>query len=217
MTARYDSIGASGLQFFGKVSASISHELKNVLAIINENAGLLEDLSFAARRGSAIDPERLERTVQNFSKQIRRADEILKNMNRFAHSVDQFEAQIDLGELAGLVAQLAGRKAAMAKILIEAAAPDTPVSLASNPFLLENLVWLCLEFAIANSAPGTTIRLIPDKTGGAAALHLDGVSGLAQAYPGAMPAGYAEILAALGATLTPDLAAGRLTIAIGQP
>ena len=43
MQAHYDSIGGSGLQFFGKVSASISHELKNVLAIINENAGLLED------------------------------------------------------------------------------------------------------------------------------------------------------------------------------
>ena len=33
-----------GLFFFGKMSASISHELKNVLAIINENAGLAEDL-----------------------------------------------------------------------------------------------------------------------------------------------------------------------------
>ena len=39
-----------GLQFFGKVSASIAHEIKNVLAIINENAGLLEDLTFAARK-----------------------------------------------------------------------------------------------------------------------------------------------------------------------
>ncbi len=217
MTAQYDSIGGSGLQFFGKVSASISHELKNVLAIINENAGLLEDLSFAARRGSAIDPDRLERTVHNFSKQIRRADEILRNMNRFAHSVDQFEAQVDLGELAGLVAQLAGRKAAMAKILIETTSPDAPVVLATNPFLLENLLWLCLEFAIANSASGTKVHLTPEKTGGAAVLHIDGIDGLAEAYPAAMPAGHAEILAALGATLTPDMAVRRLTITIGQP
>jgi len=217
MTVQYDTIGGSGLQFFGKVSASISHELKNVLAIINENAGLLEDLAFAARRGSAIDPDRLERTVQNFTKQIRRADEILRNMNRFAHSVDQFEAQVDLGELAGLVAQLAGRKAAMAKILIEATAPSQPVVLTTNPFLLENLVWLCLEFAIANTAPGTTISMTPDKTGSAATLHIDGIEGLAEAFPGAMAAGHAEILAALGATLTPDIAGRRLTIAIVQP
>ena len=32
------------LTFFGKVNASISHELKNILAIISETAGLLGDL-----------------------------------------------------------------------------------------------------------------------------------------------------------------------------
>ena len=36
-------IAREGFQFFGKMSASISHEIKNALAIINENAGLLED------------------------------------------------------------------------------------------------------------------------------------------------------------------------------
>ena len=76
MPAQYDTIGESGLQFFGKVSASISHELKNVLAIINENAGLLEDLTLAAQRGKAIDPERLNRTAGNFLKQIHRAHNI---------------------------------------------------------------------------------------------------------------------------------------------
>jgi hypothetical protein len=40
-----DSLGRQGLQFFGKISASVSHEIKNVLAVIGENAGLLEDLA----------------------------------------------------------------------------------------------------------------------------------------------------------------------------
>ena len=37
MEIQWDIIGGEGLQFFGKMSASISHEIKNVLAIINEN------------------------------------------------------------------------------------------------------------------------------------------------------------------------------------
>ena len=216
MTAQYDTIGGSGLQFFGKVSASVSHELKNVLAIINENAGLLEDLTFAARRGSPIDPEKLERTVQNFSKQIRRADDILKNMNRFAHSVDQFESQVDLGELAGLVAQLAGRKAAMGRILLETTPPSQPVVLTTNPFLLENLIWLTLEFAIAATATGGTIRLEPEKTDAAVLLHVAGISDLAGSFAGGMPAGHEDILAALGATMNPDMAGNRLTLQLGQ-
>ena len=36
----------TGLQFFGKMTASISHEIKNVMAIINESAGLLDDYCF---------------------------------------------------------------------------------------------------------------------------------------------------------------------------
>ncbi|MDP3480732.1 MAG: hypothetical protein Q8R88_13245 [Desulfoprunum sp.] len=212
MPTPYDSIGQSGLQFFGKVSASISHELKNVLAIINENAGLLEDLTFAAQRGSAIDPERLNRTAQNFLKQIHRADEILKNMSRFAHSVDQFNLQVNLHELAGLVANLAGRPAAMRKVILEMAVPQEPATLTTNPFLLENLIWLCLDFAIAATSAGGTLSLTPERTDSGICLHIAGIDKLAEAFPGQMPEGYDDISAALGASLVPDFSKNALTL-----
>jgi hypothetical protein len=40
----------SRVRFFGEISASISHEIKNVLAIINENAGLLQDMVMMMKR-----------------------------------------------------------------------------------------------------------------------------------------------------------------------
>ncbi|HSO08758.1 MAG TPA: hypothetical protein VLR45_02120 [Desulfoprunum sp.] len=214
MTVQYDSIGGSGLQFFGKVSASISHELKNVLAIINENAGLLEDLTFAARRGSPIDPDRLDRTVQNFTKQIHRADEILKNMNRFAHSVDQFECQVDLHDLVVLVANLAARKAAMGRISLETTAPAQPIHLTCNPFLLENLVWLCLELAIAATGSGRTLTLTPEKTASAIRLQIAGIDGLGETLAVPNAAGIEAILAALGAEMTTDPAGHTLTLSL---
>ena len=51
-------IGEEGLRFFGTMTASISHELKNALSIINEGAGLLEDLAAMSARGMALDPAR---------------------------------------------------------------------------------------------------------------------------------------------------------------
>lgn len=36
---------------FAKISAAISHEIKNTLSIINENAGLLEDYAQMAEDG----------------------------------------------------------------------------------------------------------------------------------------------------------------------
>jgi len=215
MTAQYDGIGGSGLQFFGKVSASISHELKNVLAIINENAGLLEDLTFAARRGAPIDPDKLDRTVQNFAKQIHRADEILKNMNRFAHSVDQFECRVDLHDLVVLVANLAARKAAMGRILIETKAPAQPIQFIGNPFLLENLVWLCLELAIAATGSGRTLTLIPEKTATGILLHISGIDGLGEPLPVHDAAGLEAVRAALGAGMATDPAGNTLTLRLG--
>ncbi len=212
MQTHYDSIGESGLQFFGKVSASISHELKNVLAIINENAGLLEDLTFAAQRGSAIDPERLNRTAQNFLKQINRADEILKNMSRFAHSVDQFNSVVNLHELACLVANLARRPAAMRKVTLETDSGQEAINLSTNPFLLENLLWLCLEFAIAATSPGGALTITPARTAAGICLHISAIDGLAAAFPGQMPSGHEQILAALGARLVTDPDTNTLTL-----
>lgn len=214
MTAQYDNVGGSGLQFFGKVTASISHELKNVLAIINENAGLLEDLTFAARRGTPIDPDRLDRTVGNFTKQIHRADDILRNMNRFAHSVDQFESRVDLHDLAVLVANLAARKAAMGRISLETTAPPQPVQFDSNPFLLENLIWLCLEMAIASTGAGRTLTLVPEKSASAILLHITGIDGLG-GTPEPSAAGLEAVCAALGAKMTTDPAGQTLTLHLG--
>jgi signal transduction histidine kinase len=212
MVDQYETIGKTGLLFFGKVSASISHEMKNVLAIINENAGLLEDLSFAARKGSPLDPERLDRVAGNFGKQIRRADTILKNLSTFAHSVDQFSAQVDLYELVRLVANLAGRPAAMRKITLETVQPAEPVHLAGNPFLLENLVWLYLEYAIAATSADRTLTLTPEKTDSGICLHIAALDGLPQAFAEELPSGCKEILDAMGAKLVPDTANNKLTL-----
>jgi signal transduction histidine kinase len=156
-----DLTGEMGLHYIAKVTASISHEMKNVLAIINENKGLLEDLSFAAKRGKPIEPERLERTCGQMSKQIDRADTILTTMSRFAHSFDHPEAPVDLYDLCRLVATLAGRMAAMRKVNLEIKEPPQPLTLLRHPFLLQRLLWRCLELALPATNEGQTLTLIP--------------------------------------------------------
>jgi signal transduction histidine kinase len=212
MDPKYDSIGEAGLRFFGKVSASISHEMKNVLAIINENAGLLEDLNLAARKGKPIDPERLNRMAGNFNKQIHRADAILKNMSTFAHSVDQFSQQVNLHELSLLVSNLAGRLAAMRKVTLETIQSPEPINLTTNPFLLENLVWLCLEYAIASASAGQTLILTCGRTNSGVCLHIAGIDGLTEDFLQKMPAGCQDILAALKADIVADFTNNTLTL-----
>ncbi|MBW2430934.1 MAG: sensor histidine kinase, partial [Deltaproteobacteria bacterium] len=59
MGEKPEIMAETGLQFFSQISASISHEIKNVLAIINENAGLMEDFTLMEDRGIPIDAARL--------------------------------------------------------------------------------------------------------------------------------------------------------------
>lgn len=156
-----DLPGEIGLHYIARVTASISHEMKNVLAIINENKGLLEDLSFAAKRGRPIEPERLERACGQMSKQIDRADAILKIMSRFAHSFDHPEAPVDVADLCQLVVTLAGRMAAQRKVTLHVGDPSELHALARHPFVVQRLLWRCLELVVATAREDTVLTITP--------------------------------------------------------
>lgn len=218
MNSHYDSIGEAGLQFFGKMSASIAHEIKNALAIINENAGLLEDFTFMAQKGMAIDPERLKIMAQNLLKQVRRADGIIKNMSHFAHSVDEFEKCVDLHELVRLVAVLSGRFADMRGVSLEMVPAESPIMLTTNPFLLENLVWLCLDFAMGVTGTRKTVEMIPEKNNSGIRLRISKLDGIIDSgYSSHFPTEQVNaLLSALKAELTADFEKGELILLLSE-
>jgi signal transduction histidine kinase len=161
-----ESIGECGLHCFGSISASISHELKNALAIINENAGLLEDLSFMAEKGLSLDPARLKNLAASIGKQIQRADGIIRNMNHFAHSADETIKCTDLGETLTLIIALTSRLAAMKNVTLNFIPPPQPIFATTRLFYLENLIWLCLKEFLERDAVEKeitlTLRTLPE-------------------------------------------------------
>ncbi len=187
MSRDWEVLGETGLQFFGKMAASISHELKNVMAIINENAGLLEDLTIMAEKGMPMDPQRLKTQASRIMKQIRRGDDILKSMNRFAHSVDESLRQADLNDVLALMCTLSGRFASMRGVTLEQEPPSTPVPIVTRPFLLQNLIWLCLDFAMGCAGAGKTVLLKAEKTEGGAKIGFSKLQDLANCETGSFP------------------------------
>ena len=158
MIHRKDPMGVEGLQFFGKISASISHELKNGFAVINENAGLFEDFSVMAEKGMPLDPARLMKLAGTIRKHIRRVDGIVNRMNRFAHSVDEPVKKIDLRQMTELLVSLAHRFAVLKEVTIDVHDPKWAVFVTTAPFVLENLVWRCIDVAL--DAVGGDKRLV---------------------------------------------------------
>ena len=217
MNNKWDAIGEQGFQFFGKMSATISHEINNALAIINENAGLLQDFTLMADKGMPLDHERLNNLAGKLTHQVRRAEGIVKNMNRFAHSVDETLKSIDLGDVMEFVVTLSGRYASMRGVRVEPKPTESIVEITTNPFLLENLIWLCLDFSMDATGEENTLDIITTKTeNGAQIIFMPG-EGLAKAPPDKFP-GERErpLLDVLKADLSVDTGGGKIVLTLPQ-
>ena len=215
MKNKGDMIREQGLQFFGKISATISHEINNALAIINENAGLLQDFTLMAGKGTPIDPERLHTLAVKMIQQVRRAEMIVRNMNRFAHSVDESVKNVDIGDIVALVVALTSRVASMRGVTVEPKPTAVPVTITTNPFFLENLVWLCLDFAMDAAGEGNTIDIVTEKTLNGAQVRIMQIKSLARAAVDKFPAEREiALLDALKADLVADVGTGELVITL---
>ena len=218
MSYNWEVIGESGLQFYGKMSASISHEIKNVLAIINENAGLLEDFTLLAKKGHPFEPERLNPVTERVTKQVQRADGIIKKLNTFAHSIDQTGTKIDLNETLELLVALSERFVAMRGVNLVQTLHASPIMITIRPFFLQNLVWLCLNFAMNVVGSEKRLLLVTEETKDSARIIFANLKALTSGSPmDTFPAEQEKaLLSLLNAQLAIDLEAGRLIITFAR-
>lgn len=196
--------------FFGRLTASVTHEIKNHLALINEYNGLLADLLAAHARGRDLDPERLAGLSAEVRKQVRQAGDIVGQLNRFAHSVDSPAEEVDLGELAATFTALSARRAQRRRIELSLALPESAPRLVCQPFLLL-LACHCLLEAVLETCPeGTRLTIGLGGGVGRPRLVFD-CGGAGLAGEGCLPP---WLLTNLNATLEAD-SSGGLALVLG--
>ena len=205
----------TGLTFYSKISASISHELKNVLAVINESAGFLEDVTLMAKKGVPLDPGRLGSLAGTILKQVQRANTIIKNMNRLAHSLDEKQAAVDISSLLELMLCVSERIAVNRGVQIGGTVPENPISLITRPFFLETLVWILLDFAMNMCGETKSINVQVARTDAGADIAFSGLAAVTEAEADRFFAGKtAPLLDALGANLRVIEGEGRLIVSL---
>lgn len=187
MPFKLDIVGETGLKFYGKMSASLSHEIKNVLSVIQEHAGLLGDFAVMAEQGVPIDPKRVGTLTTKIQGQIERANGIVKGMNQLAHSVDEPVKSVDLGQVLTLLVALSQRFASVRGVRLEPTLPSKAVTVTSSPFILQNLAWLCLDFAMHVAGGGKVVRLSAQPAGQGAQLKFSQLEGLGDKPAGTFP------------------------------
>ncbi len=165
MKANETTSQETGLQFFGKLSAAVSHDLKNVLSIINEKAGLLEDFCHMTRQGMALDMERIDAVTAQVKAQVERADQIIRCFNRFAHSTDHPIASVDMGETVTTLVRLAQRLLAGMEVSVEVQPIDPPVVITTRPLMVQELIWAAMQWMAAQPGEKGAMSLAVERCG----------------------------------------------------
>ncbi|MBU0519540.1 hypothetical protein KKA00_06055 [bacterium] len=155
---REDELKRSELTFFGQITASVTHEMNNVIGIIEQVAGLLEDLAVGVEYGRAIDPEKLKGISARIITQTERGTDLIKRLNYFAHTVDEPVCDCEMDELLQNLVDLCQRFAILQKGSLEAEL--TPyLTVRTNPFVLEQVVFIALRLSISGLQKEGIVKL----------------------------------------------------------
>ena len=154
-----ESPGDDSLAFIGTITASVSHELNNVIAIMDQTAGLLEDRLSGAGEEIRIPSEKLEKIVTSLQNQAARGLTIIKSLNRFSHSADHARCRFDVGETLQNLIQLSTRLATLKGASLEICLPNTPVEIESSPFCIQQVVFQAIKTALGNAQKGDVITV----------------------------------------------------------
>ncbi len=217
MNSKDDTVGEIGLQFFGKMTASISHEIKNVLAIINENAGMLEDFTLMEKQGVPLNPEKIGNASKRIQKQIQRADGIIKKMNTFAHTIDKPVTSINIDEIVSLVVALSDRFASNKGIKLESQPSEKRITIQTHPFYLQNIICQCLDLAMDAAGEQKKVILRTDGIENGVTVKFTQLKGLAEIPADKFPTDREMALfKAISAKLDTDIDAEEITISLSN-
>lgn len=156
----------AGLAFFGRVTASVSHELNNVISIIDQTAGLLEDLIAGEERGIPITTERLSQAAASIKKQTDRGLHIIQRLNRFAHSADYPVVEFDVNEVMENLVALTRRLADLKRAGLELKSCPTQLQVTGNPFLLQQAIFAVIGLGLGSVERDDVIEVVIEGDGG---------------------------------------------------
>ncbi len=204
------------LRFFGRITASVTHELNNVFSVVGENSGLLSDRVKRVKDPKELDLERVRRICSTIQKHLERGQKIIKRLNTFAHGVDAEETDLDLAEALENIVELTNRFAYRKRIELELALPKKPKNAVTSQFLFQQAVFNAIMFALEDSdaIEKITVELSAEK-----GRSVVTVTGAAWEY-GARSNGSMEVVSRvceeMGAGFETDPAKGSLVLSVAD-
>ncbi len=142
--------GLDLIGFSGKLTAGYTHEINNVLGIIEQSAGLMEDI-YSLLAGQISDKylDKFKDTVLTIEEQVQRGIILTAALNKFSHSPDDIKTLVNMNETLDFMTKLCFRFANLKQIELKFLKQDIPDEIYTSPvflnYVLYNSVFACLD------------------------------------------------------------------------
>lgn len=198
--------------FMGMVTASASHEMQNVLAIIRESAGLMGDLITMGRASDPRHSDKMDRAMGCVRQHVERGRNLLEALNRLAHATDEAQRErADLEACAKSMAQLGDRFARMKNAALRHTPGDRALVAKACALLVMMSVFDAVQCCLQADPKDVEFRLTVEPEGDRGAIVLTPWKGAAA------PEQYARELAATLASAGGSMTAAGDTLRLSFP
>jgi len=192
-------------RFLAKITTGTTHEIRNVLAIIKESAGLMEDMVNAFEKGRPLKADSIRRSIARIGTQVERGANLMSTLNRFGHSMDYEQDQIDLHDEASQVALLSARLAGQKGHKVEARQGKGAAEFSVNRLHLQMALFNGVECCVEQLPQPGTVVMHSGLNGGIPTTDFAGEIQGGEELPDPTEAagwnGFVEVLEMIGATV----------------
>ena len=160
------------IALIGRLIAGTTHEVKNVLAIIKESSGLLQDI-LRLKKGNAVPKaEQIEKAASRIQAQVARGNDQLASLNWLAHSMSDRSSSVGVHELSSGVFNLMQRFARLKQVELEVQPTDGDATIEGDVVRLLFVLVTCIEYYLNREPPKGRVVLRPGGSGGEAIVKI---------------------------------------------
>ena len=160
------------IEFIGKITAGVTHEVNNVLASIREISGLMTDIISVADEQSFPRKEKFQNSLQKIQNQVERGVKLASQLNRFSHLSDNDVGEINLNELINHLVFLTERFARLKNITLQNKSSDQSTTLITSPLQLQMALFYGILYILNHLVNGSEISISHRKEGDDYSVHI---------------------------------------------
>ena len=147
------------LEFFGRILAGFTHDLKNHLAIIQESNGLISDLVAMGMITDEALAAKLQKIVTSIQGRVSQATDMANNLNGFAHRQDTPLSSFQVNDLLAEELTFLRKFTRIREIDLKIELHEGLPAIYNNPSLVQYVVFKLFTMALKKLKNHTLIEV----------------------------------------------------------